>query len=132
MAQEANEALAQSAKDARAEVRDLTAEVKDLKGEMQWLQLHIKREQAHEREPKRFRRELIVCAAVAFAVSITTLVLGNILREIAIETPGAGSRRNSAPSTSCRRRRGACGSTRTRTRRGTWCCPGGRSARRGP
>ena len=29
-------------------------------------------------------------------------------------------------STSCRRRRGACGSTRTRTRRGTWCCPWGR------
>ena len=84
MAQEANDALVQSAKDARAEVKDLTAEVKDLKGEMQWLQIHIKREQAQE--PKRFRRELIVCAVVAFAVSITTLVLGNILREIAIET----------------------------------------------
>ncbi len=86
MAQEVNDALAQSAQDARAEVRDLTVAVKDLKGELQWLQIHIKREQAHERDPKRFRRELIVCAVVAFAVSITTLVLGNILREIAIET----------------------------------------------
>ena len=90
MAQEANDALAQSAKDARAEVKDLTAEVKDLKGEMQWLQLHIKREQAQERDPKRFRRELIVCAVVAVGATlitlVTMLVLGNILREIAIET----------------------------------------------
>ena len=31
---QANDALAQSAKDARAEVKDLTAEVKDLKGEL--------------------------------------------------------------------------------------------------
>ena len=89
-AQAENEALAQSTKDARAEVRDLTAEVKNLKGEMQWLQLHIKREQAQEREPKRFRRELIVCAVVAVGATIltlvTTLVLGNILREMAIET----------------------------------------------
>ena len=89
-AQVENEALAQSTKDARAEVRDLTAEVKNLKGEMQWLQLHIKREQAQEREPKRFRRELIVCAVVAVGATIltlvTTLVLGNILREMAIET----------------------------------------------
>ena len=90
MAQEANDALAQSAKDARAEVRDLTAEVKNLKGEMQWLQIHIKREQEQAREPKRFRRELIVCAVVAVGATLTTLVtmlvLGNILREIAIET----------------------------------------------
>ena len=34
MEQEANDALAQSAKDACAEVKDLTAEVKDLKGEL--------------------------------------------------------------------------------------------------
>ena len=89
-AQEANEALVQSAKDARAEVRDLTAEVKDLKGELQWLQLHIKREQAKERDPKRFQRELIVCAVVAVGATlltlVTTLVLGTILREMAIET----------------------------------------------
>ena len=69
---------------------DLTAEVKDLKGEMQWLQLHIKREPAQERDPKRFRRELIVCAVVAvgatFIMLVTMIVLGNILREIAIET----------------------------------------------
>ena len=85
-AQAENEALAQSTKDARAEVRDLTAEVKNLKGEMQWLQLHIKREQEQARDPKRFRRELIVCAVVAVGATLTTLVLGNILREIAIET----------------------------------------------
>ena len=88
-AQEANEALAQSAKDARAEVRDLTAEVKDLKGELKWLKLHTKREQELARDPKRFRRELIVCAVVAVGATlltlVTTLVLGNILREIAIE-----------------------------------------------
>ena len=61
-----------------------------MRGELKWLQLHIKREQAQEREPKRFRRELIVCAVVAVGATIltlvTTLVLGNILREIAIET----------------------------------------------
>ena len=85
-AQAENEALAQSTKDARAEVRDLTAEVKNLKGELQWLQLHIKREQELAREPKRFRRELIVCAVVAVGATLLTLVLGNILREIAIET----------------------------------------------
>ena len=85
-AQAENEALAQSTKDARAEVRDLTAEVKNLKGELKWLQLHIKREQELAREPKRFRRELIVCAVVAVGATLLTLVLGNILREIAIET----------------------------------------------
>ena len=51
---------------------------------------HIKREQEQAREPKRFRRELIVCAVVAVGSTILTLVimlvLGNILREIAIET----------------------------------------------
>ena len=41
-AQAENEALAQSTKDARAEVRDLTAELRDLKGELKWLQLHTK------------------------------------------------------------------------------------------
>ena len=65
---------------------ETTAELKDLKGELKWLQLHIKREQAKEREPKRFRRELIVCAVVAVGATILTLVLGNILREITIET----------------------------------------------
>ena len=63
--------------------------MKDLKGEMQWLQLHIKREQAQERDPKRFRRELIVCAVVAVGATlitlVTMLVLGTILRKIAIE-----------------------------------------------
>ena len=88
-AQAENEALAQSTKDARAEVRDLTAEVKNLKGELQWLQLHIKREQEQARDPKRFRRELIVCAVVAVGATlitlVTVLVLGTILREMAIE-----------------------------------------------
>ena len=41
------------------------------------------------REQKWFRRELIVCAVVAVGATLTTLVtmlvLGNILREIAIE-----------------------------------------------
>ena len=88
-AQAENEALAQSTKDARAEVRDLTAEVKNLKGELQWLQLHIKREQELARDPKRFRRELIVCAVVAVGTTlltlVTMLVLGTIIREMAIE-----------------------------------------------
>ena len=88
-AQAENEALAQSTKDARAEVRDLTAEVKNLKGELKWLQLHIKREQAQARDPKRFRRELIVCAVVAVGATlltlVTMLVLGTIIREMAIE-----------------------------------------------
>ena len=88
-AQAENEALAQSTKDARAEVRDLTAEVKNLKGELQWLQLHIKREQELARDPKRFRRELIVCAVVAVGATlltlVTMLVLGTIIREMAIE-----------------------------------------------
>ena len=45
--------------------KETTAELKDLKGELKWLQLHIKREQEQARDPKRFRRELIVCAVVA-------------------------------------------------------------------
>ena len=61
-----------------------------MRGELKWLQLHIKREQAQEREPKRFRRELIVCAVVAVGATILTtvtiLVLGNILREMVIAT----------------------------------------------
>ena len=63
--------------------------MKDLKGEMRWLQLHIKRAPAQERDPKRFRRELIVCAVVAVGATlitlVTMLVLGTILRKIAIE-----------------------------------------------
>ena len=35
---------------------------------------------------KRFRRELIVCAVVAVGATLTTLVLGNILREMVIAT----------------------------------------------
>ena len=41
------------------------------------------------------------------------------------------SPRHRRRSTSCRRRRGACGFTR-RTGCGTWCCPAGRSTRSGP
>ena len=88
-AQAENEALAQSTKDARAEVRDLTAELRDLKGELKWLQLHTKREHELARDPKRFRRELIVCAVVAVGATlltlVTMLVLGNIIREMAVE-----------------------------------------------
>ena len=43
-----------------------------------------------EAPPKRFRRELIVCAVVAVGSTVLTLVtmlvLGTIIREIAIET----------------------------------------------
>ena len=85
-AQAENEALKVSAQETTATLQETTAELKTLKGELKWLQLHIKREQAQARKPKRFRRELSVCAVVAFAVSITTLVLGNILREMAIAT----------------------------------------------
>ena len=52
-------------------------------------QPHIKREQEQARDPKRFRRELIVCAVVAIGATlitlVTVLVLGTILREMAIE-----------------------------------------------
>ena len=89
-AQVENEALKVSAKETTAALQETTAELKDLKGELKWLQLHIKREQEQAREPKRFRRELIVCAVVAVGATLTTLVtmlvLGNILREMAIET----------------------------------------------
>ena len=88
-AQAENEALKVSAQETTAALQETTAELKNLKGELQWLQLHIKREQAQEREPKRFRRELIVCAVVAVGATlltfVTTLILGNILREMAIE-----------------------------------------------
>ena len=89
-AQAETEALKVSAQETTAALQETTAELKNLKGELKWLQLHIKREQELALEPKRFRRELIVCAVVAVGATIitlvTTLVLGNILREIAIET----------------------------------------------
>ena len=89
-AQAETEALKVSAQETTVALQETTAELKDLKGEMQWLQLHIKREQELARDPKRFRRELIVCAVVAVGATlltlVTTLILGNILREIAIET----------------------------------------------
>ena len=70
-------------------MRDLTAELRDLKGELKWLQLHTKREHELARDPKRFRRELIVCAVVAVGATlltlVTMLVLGTIIREMAIE-----------------------------------------------
>ena len=79
-----------SAQETTSALQATTAELKDLKGELKWLQLHIKREQELARDPKRFRRELIVCAVVAVGATlltlVTVLVLGNILREIAIET----------------------------------------------
>ena len=88
-AQAENEALKVSAQETTAALQEMTAELQDLKGELKWLQLHIKREQAQEREPKRFRRELIVCAVVAVGATIltlvTVLVLGTIIREMAIE-----------------------------------------------
>ena len=89
-AQAENEALKVSAQETTAALQETTAELQDLKGELKWLQLHIKREQELARDPKRFRRELIVCAVVAVGATlitlVTVLVLGNILREIAIET----------------------------------------------
>ena len=83
-AQAENEAATVIAKETTAALKDTTAAAQEVTGRLKWLEIHIKREQAQQL--KRFRRELIVCAVVAFAVSITTLVLGNILREIAIET----------------------------------------------
>ena len=85
-AQAETEALKVSAKETTAALQETTAELKNLKGELKWLQLHTKREQELARDPKRFRRELIVCAVVAVGATLLTLVLGNILREIAIET----------------------------------------------
>ena len=85
-AQAENEALKVSAQETTAALQETTAELQDLKGELKWLQLHTKREQDLARDPKRFRRELIVCAVVAVGATLTTLVLGNILREIALET----------------------------------------------
>ena len=89
-AQAENEALKVSTQETTAALQETTAELRDLKGELKWLQLHIKREQELARDPKRFRRELIVCAVVAVGATLltlgTTLVLGNILREIAVET----------------------------------------------
>ena len=86
VAQAETEALKVSAQETTAALQETTAELKNLKGELKWLQLHTKREQELARDPKRFRRELIVCAVVAVGATLTTLVLGNILREIAIET----------------------------------------------
>ena len=78
-----------SAQETTAALQETTAELKNLKGELQWLQLHIKREQELARDPKRFRRELIVCAVVAVGATlltlVTMLVLGTIIREMAIE-----------------------------------------------
>ena len=89
-AQAENEALKVNAKETTAALQETTAELKNLKGELKWLQLYTKREQELARDPKRFRRELIVCAVVAVGATILTtvtiLVLGNILREIAVET----------------------------------------------
>ena len=82
-AQAENEALKVSA-------QETTAELQNLKGELKWLQLHTKREQELARDPKRFRRELIMCAVVAVGATllttVTILVLGNILREMVIAT----------------------------------------------
>ena len=51
--------------------------------------MHIKREHELARDPKRFRRELIVCVVVAVGATlltlVTMLVLGTLLREMAIE-----------------------------------------------
>ena len=96
-AQAETEALKVSAQETTAALQETTAELRDLKGELKWLQLHTKREQEQALEPKRFRRELIVCAVVAVGATIltivTVLVLGNILREMAIETFDAARRR---------------------------------------
>ena len=84
-----NEALKVSAQETTAALQETTAELQDLKGELKWLQLHTKREHELARDPKRFRRELIVCAVVAVGATLTTLVtilvLGTIIREMAIE-----------------------------------------------
>ena len=83
------EALKVSAQETTAALQETTAELKNLKGELKWLQLHIKCEQELARDPKRFQRELIVCAVVAVGATlitlVTMLVLGTIIREMAIE-----------------------------------------------
>ena len=83
------EALKVSAQETTAALQETTAELKNLKGELKWLQLHTKREQELARDPKRFRRELIVCGVVAVGATlltlVTMLVLGTIIREMAIE-----------------------------------------------
>ena len=88
-AQAENEALKVSAQETTAALQETTAELQNLKGELKWLQLHTKREQDLARDPKRFRRELIVCAVVAVGATlltlVTMLVLGTIIREMAIE-----------------------------------------------
>ena len=88
-AQAETEALKVSAQETTAALQETTAELKNLKGELKWLQLHTKREQELARDPKRFRRELIVCTVVAVGATlitlVTTLVLGTIIREMAIE-----------------------------------------------
>ena len=89
-AQAETEALKVSAQETTAALQETTAELQDIRGELKWLQLHIKREQAQERDPKRFRRELIVCAVVAVGSTlltlVTVLVLGTIIREMVIDT----------------------------------------------
>ena len=88
-AQAENEALKVSAQETTAALQETTAELKNLKGELKWLQLQTKREQELARDPKRFRLELIVCAVVAVGATlltlVTMLVLGTIIREMAIE-----------------------------------------------
>ena len=88
-AQAETEALKVSAQETTAALQETTAELQNLKGELKWLQLHTKREQDLARDPKRFRRELIVCAVVAVGATlltlVTMLVLGTIIREMAIE-----------------------------------------------
>ena len=60
-AQAETEALKVSAQETTAALQETTAELQNLKGELKWLQLHTKREHELARDPKRFRRELIVC-----------------------------------------------------------------------
>ena len=89
-AQAENEALKVSAQETTAALQETTAELQDLKGELKWLQLHTKREHELARDPKWFRRELIVCAVVAVGATlltlVTMLVLGTIIREMVIDT----------------------------------------------
>ena len=79
-----------SAQETTAALQETTAELQDLKGELKWLKLHTKREHELARDPKRFRRELIVCAVVAVGATlltlVTMLVLGTIIREMVINT----------------------------------------------
>ena len=85
-----------SAKETTAALQETTAELKTVRGELKCLQLHTKREHELARDPKRFRRELIVCAVVAVGATILTLVTMLVLGNSSITSKLGASARVSA------------------------------------